>query len=358
MEDEKSFQTEDDIYFKKYIKINQIEYYSQDNLIDKKNNEDLICPICYCILKEPINCSDNKNSHSFCKICIDKYLENKDKCPTCKLNFEYKINNEIYNKLNKLLFECVFKNEGCNEIISYSEYLNHINNCKYNNMRYECAIKKYNYERKEFEECGYIGNKINMNKHFKLCGYNNLKCKFCNENIYQMNLEEHIINKCKFVIINDKNCNKYIGEKSNNIKDGYGIYYYSNGDKYEGEFKNNIKEGYGILYCSDGFKYEGEFKNGMFEGYGIIYFSNGNKYEGEFKNAMLEGYGIFYFSNGDKLKGIFKNDFVDGYGIFYSVLGFKFKDILTNLFHIEFYSLCIKNYYFYIIYYQSLLEIN
>ena len=96
----------------------------------------------------------------------------------------------------------------------------------------------------------------------------------------------------------------------------------------------------------------------MFEGYGIIYFSNGNKYEGEFKNAMLEGYGIFYFSNGDKLKGIFKNDFVDGYGIFYSVLGFKFKDILTNLFHIEFYSLCIKNYYFYIIYYQSLLEIN
>ena len=166
MEDEKSFQTEDDIYFKKYIKINQIEYYSPDNLIDKKNNEDLICPICYCILKEPINCSVNKNSHSFCKRCIDKYLENKDKCPACEINFEYKINNEIYNKLNKLLFECVFKNEGCNEIISYSEYLNHINNCKYNNMRYECAIKKYNYERKEFEECGYFGNKINMNKHF------------------------------------------------------------------------------------------------------------------------------------------------------------------------------------------------
>ena len=279
MEDEKSFQTEDDIYFKKYIKINQIEDYSQDNLIDKKNSEDLICPICYCILKEPINCSDNKNSHSFCKKCIDKYLENKDKCPTCKLNFEYKINNEIYNKLNKLLFKCIFKNEGCNEIISYSEYLNHINNCKYNNMRYRCAVKKYNYERKEFEECGYIGNKINMNKHFKLCGYNNLKCKFCNENIYQMNLEEHIINKCKFGIINDKNGDKYIGIKQNNKREGYGIYYYSNGDKYEGEFKNNKREGYGIIY----------------------------------------------FSNRDKFEGIFKNDYVDGYGIFYSVLGFKYK---------------------------------
>ena len=40
MEDEKSFQTEDDIYFKKYIKINQIEDYSQDNLIDKKNSKE------------------------------------------------------------------------------------------------------------------------------------------------------------------------------------------------------------------------------------------------------------------------------------------------------------------------------
>ena len=222
MEDEKSYKTEDDINFKKYIKKNQLEYYDQYNLIDKRNDEDLICPICYYILKEPINCSDKKNSHSFCKKCIDKYLEERNKCPICKLNFEYKINNEIYNKLNKILFECMFKNEGCNEIISYSEYLNHINNCKYNN-KYECSIKKYNYERKEIEKCNYIGNKTNMDIHFKLCAYNNFKCKFCNENIYQMNLEEHIINKCRFGITNYENGDKYIGEKQNNIEEGYGI---------------------------------------------------------------------------------------------------------------------------------------
>ena len=136
MEDEKSFQTEDDIYFKKYIKINQIEDYSQDNLIDKKNSEDLICPICYCILKEPINCSDNKNAHYFCKECIDIFLKESNKCPTCKQNFEYKINEKLKTELKELSFKCMFKNEGCNDIIPYSEYLNHINNCKYTN-RYE-----------------------------------------------------------------------------------------------------------------------------------------------------------------------------------------------------------------------------
>ena len=51
MEDEKSLQIEDDIHFKKYINKNIIEYYSQYHLIDKRNNEDLLCPKCYYILK-------------------------------------------------------------------------------------------------------------------------------------------------------------------------------------------------------------------------------------------------------------------------------------------------------------------
>ena len=75
-----------DIYFKKYIKKDQIKSYSLENLIDKENKEDFICPICLSILKNPINCSDNNNSHSFCKDCIDYFLKNKKKCPICKLN--------------------------------------------------------------------------------------------------------------------------------------------------------------------------------------------------------------------------------------------------------------------------------
>ena len=220
--------------FKKHVKPkqDQIISYNSENLIGKENKKDFICPVCLEVLKNPISCSGNKNSHSFCKDCIDKYLKQNNKCPSCKLIFEYKINNDIYNELNKLFFQCEFKNEGCNAIISYSEYLNHINNCKYSNiMICECNIKKYNYGLKEFKNCGYIGQcKIILNYVDIL----NINVLFCNEDILLMNLEEHVKNKCKFGIIKYSNGDKYIGKKYNNMKEGYGIFYCSNRDRYEG----------------------------------------------------------------------------------------------------------------------------
>ena len=155
---------------------------------NNKNVEDLICPICLNILINPINCSDKKNSHSFCKKCINKYLKEKNKCPICKNFFEYKINKEINNLLYNLSFNCLFKNEGCNYIISYVRYFKHINNCKYNNMKYECQIKKYNYKNKKFEICGYLANENKIMNHYKLCGNIEYKCIFCNETILQINL--------------------------------------------------------------------------------------------------------------------------------------------------------------------------
>ena len=154
--------------FKLYFKsIDQINYYDQNNLINKENVEDILCPICFYIYDSPESCSDKNNSHTFCKDCINNYLKDKNNCPICKLNFEHKIKKEIYNKLDKCQFQCAYKNEGCEEKIFYNEYLNHVNNCKYMIERYECNIQKYNYNKKEFEKCGYIGNKKEMENHFK-----------------------------------------------------------------------------------------------------------------------------------------------------------------------------------------------
>ena len=277
---------EDDKNFKKYIIKNTIENYNIDNLIDKDNNENLICAICLNVLKNPISCSDKNNCHSFCKECIDGYLKESNNCPTCKENFEYKKNYLLNNKLVKLNFNCAFKNEGCNSIIPYSDYLNHINNCKYNNSTYECRIMKYNYNYKEFKKCGYTGNKLDIENHFKLCAYIKCNCLFCNKFVLQMNLEEHAKNICKFGIIIYPDGDKYIGEKQNNKAEGYGILYYSDGDRYEGEYKNDNKDGFGILYYSDGDRYEGEWKNDRREGYGIEYLNNGEKYEGKWKSGM------------------------------------------------------------------------
>ena len=163
---------------KKYIIREQIKFFDSEDLIDKEKNKDFICPICFFVLNNPISCSDKNNSHSFCKECIDNFLQDNDKCPTCKLKFEYKIKDEIYNSLNELLFKCKFENEGCDKILFYYEYLDHINNCKYSNLLYECNIKKYNYEKKIFEKCGYLGNKIEIQKHLKSCAFKQNKCIF------------------------------------------------------------------------------------------------------------------------------------------------------------------------------------
>ena len=53
---------------KKYIKRTEIKFYNQDDLIDKENKEDFICPICFFILKNPKSCSDRKTVILFVRI--------------------------------------------------------------------------------------------------------------------------------------------------------------------------------------------------------------------------------------------------------------------------------------------------
>ena len=112
-------------------------------------------------------------------------------------------------------------------------------------MKYECCVKKYNYNNKEFEKCGYSGTKEKVIKHFIICGFIPFQCLICGENILEMNLKNHMKNRCNFGIIKYENGDKYIGEKHYNMKEGYGTLYYSDGNKYEGEFKNDLREGYG-----------------------------------------------------------------------------------------------------------------
>ena len=292
-----------------------INSYNQDNVIEN-NNYDLICPICINIIKEPKSCSSNHNSHSFCKMCIDLYLNKKDICPICKNKFEYKDNPELLNLLNNLSFKCLYYKEGCDKILKYSEYINHINDCNYNNnnLLYECQVEKLNNSEKNFEHCKYKSSKKEIKEHLKLCAFYEFKCLCCQENILNINLKDHIEKECKIGIITYNNTEKYIGEKKTKIRDGYGTYYFLNGNKYEGEWKNGRIEGYGIFYFSNGDRYEGEFYKNKKEGYRIYYYSNGNKYEGTRKNDKKDGYGISYYSNGERYEGEWKNNKKEGYG--------------------------------------------
>ena len=203
------------------------DIYNPENVVNNNNLFDIICPICLNILNNPISCSSNLNSHSFCKECINIYLSEHENCPLCKNNFEYYYNKEISEKLNELLFKCIYFKEGCNKILNYLEYFKHINECKYKNsdIIYICLVEKYNYLNKNFETCNYTGKLKEIEEHFKICAFFQYTCLFCKENIISLNFKEHSVNKCKMRIFNDNDGDIYIGEIKNNQKDGFGIHY-------------------------------------------------------------------------------------------------------------------------------------
>ena len=92
----------------------------------------------------------------------------------------------------------------------------------------------------------------------------------------------------------------YEGDLTDNIPNGYGTAYYSNGDIYEGYWKNGKRHGTGSYTWKNGKKYTGDWKNDQKDGQGTIYWPYGDTLTGEFKNDMINGTGTYIFSNGSK----------------------------------------------------------
>ena len=304
------------------------DFYDRNNLINKENIYDLICPICLNILNNPKSCSSKNTSHSFCKNCIDTYLKAKNTCPICKNQFNYKINYKIESILISTKFKCKYNNYGCKTILNYYQYFKHINECnyKFKNLQYECQVEKYNYKNKIFEKCLFCSKIENVENHFKICAFFVYKCLFCNKNILSINLKEHTEKECKirFLTLNDEE--KYIGEYQNNKREGIGKLYIENQIQYEGYWKNDKKEGFGILHLNNIIKYEGEWKDDKKNGYGILtceYPGKFTQYKGEFKNDFFNGYGKLE-SRQLKYEGSWKNNELNGFGIVTTYQGLKY----------------------------------
>jgi hypothetical protein len=82
---------------------------------------------------------------------------------------------------------------------------------------------------------------------------------------------------------------------------------YNNGF-YDGDVINNdIKHGFGKYFWNDGSRYEGQWQNDKRNGKGKFVWSNGDVYEGEFQNGMQNGFGKIIYKNGKILSGKFLN---------------------------------------------------
>jgi hypothetical protein len=106
-----------------------------------------------------------------------------------------------------------------------------------------------------------------------------------------------------------KNNDKYHGQFVSNKRNGFGVYNYSDGTVYTGFWENNVKHGYGTLVYSDCVVIRGIFNNGDIK-FGDIEFPNNSRYHGEIDSFMMNGTGNFKYSDDFNIEGKFVKDFL------------------------------------------------
>lgn len=127
-----------------------------------------------------------------------------------------------------------------------------------------------------------------------------------------------------------KQGSEYKGYKWEDMRHGFGVFYYQDGGMYEGEWRFNRMQGKGKLYYQSGkLAYEGDWVNDQFEGLGKLYneypeitnqplnYRNlddveemWTKYEGklllnagEFNGDLKSGRGVLFLTNGEYYEG-------------------------------------------------------
>ena len=115
----------------------KVEYVTKEN----EKLSYLNCSICLCPSIDPILCP---NEHLFCRTCIAKNYEYRKKCPQC--NVETDITTyipavrPIQNILDNLEVSCLYKNNGCEKIMTRKDLFEHIKNCQYMHKKCETSI--------------------------------------------------------------------------------------------------------------------------------------------------------------------------------------------------------------------------
>ena len=134
--------------------------------------------------------------------------------------------------------------------------------------------------------------------------------------IYEGEWIDGVINgkgKCRWT----QNNNYYDGMFKNALLNGNGFFVWTQtNEKYCGNWLDNSQNGIGmqIWYEPKGElkllrnRYIGEWKKGKRNGYGVFFYSNGSKYEGYWENDEKKGFGIFSFLDRTKTIGIFNKD--------------------------------------------------
>ena len=114
------------------------------------------------------------------------------------------------------------------------------------------------------------------------------------------------------------NGNEYIGNFKNNKSNGVGRMKYNNGDEYLGNWVDGKKDGLGIYTWKDGYIYMGDFKDSKMDGIGSCFNSKGELvYDGEWKKGQIHGKGRYIWNKNKWYEGEFQQGQKHGIGTFY-----------------------------------------
>ena len=138
--------------------------------------ESCLCSICFNVPFDPVECL--RCSAIFCPYCYEQCKKNYNTCPACKQQgFGTKTAFHVKNSLNIFKIKCY--NKGCNELINYSTYKNHLLYCPY--KMYKC----------KYENCKFVAVLEVITNHILQCDYQKLKCKECGKIFIKKNYELH-----------------------------------------------------------------------------------------------------------------------------------------------------------------------
>ena len=135
-------------------------------------NEDLHCPICTNVLKQPVHCVSNE--HYFCKACITKHLENNKKCPCCMEGLSLEDlkppSRFVTNRLSQLTIHCDNSDRGCEELVKLGDLSSHVKSCGFSPV--VCSN----------EGCSLTMSKKDQHSHeTATCQFLKIKCSECGE---------------------------------------------------------------------------------------------------------------------------------------------------------------------------------
>ena len=111
---------------------------------------------------------------------------------------------------------------------------------------------------------------------------------------------------------------KYNGQvlKGTEKRHGFGEQIWVDGSRYAGWWQNDVQDGRGGLYYSDGVILIGEFKKDKAHGVGVYFSSGGANYRGGWADDFKSGYGVESFADGSSYRGLYSYNKKDGFGIF------------------------------------------